>query len=149
MKDKLSIVTGATSGIGFQTALRLAYHKHHLVLVLRDVIKGDLIRRQISDEVPGSKVDIVVADLASQNQVRRAGHEIKQISAAVDVLVNNAGTWISKRVLTEDGLERVFAVNHVAYFLLTHLLYSALANSEEGRILNISSDSHFHGKMHF
>ncbi len=149
MKDKLSIVTGATSGIGLHTALRLAYHKHHLVLVLRDVKKGDLIRRQILDEVSGSTVDMVVADLASQNQVRKAAHEVKQISAVVDVLVNNAGTWSSKRVLTEDGLERVFAVNHVAYFLLTHLLYSSLANSEEARIINISSDSHFQSKMHF
>ena len=149
MKGKLSIVTGATSGIGYQTARRLAYHEHHLVLVIRDIKKGDLIRRKILEEVTGSKIDIVVADLASQNQVRKAAHEIKQISPVVEVLLNNAGTWISERVLTEDGLEKVFAVNHLAYFLLTHLLYDLLAKSEEGRIINISSDSHFQGKMHF
>jgi len=147
--DKLTVLTGATSGIGFETALQLASRKYHLVLISRSAEKGDKIRSQITSQIPGARIDLVTADLSLQKHIRRAAGEITQLTPRVDVLINNAGTWNSHRSITEDGTEEVFAVNHLSYFLLTHLLYPLLASSDYSRIINVSSDSHFKGKIHF
>lgn len=147
--DKIVVITGATSGIGYQTALQLAHKKYRLILVSRNMEKANLARNRIMDLVPVSSIDLVHADLSVQQQIRRAGMEIVQLTSKLDVLVNNAGTWNSERRITEDGIEEVFAVNHLSYFLITHLLYPLLTLSENARIINLSSDSHFKGKMHF
>jgi NAD(P)-dependent dehydrogenase (short-subunit alcohol dehydrogenase family) len=147
--DKIVVITGATSGIGYQTALQLAHKKHRLILVCRNKEKADLTRNRILDLVPAASIDLIHADLSVQQQIRKAGMEIIQLTNKLDVLVNNAGTWNSQRKITEDGVEEVFAVNHLSYFLITHLLYPLLALSENARIINLSSDSHFKGKMHF
>jgi NAD(P)-dependent dehydrogenase (short-subunit alcohol dehydrogenase family) len=147
--DKLSVITGATSGIGYQTALQLAHCQHHLILVFRDVNKGTRAKNEILRQVPAAKVELVTADLSSQQQIARAAQQIGQLTTKIDVLINNAGTWYSNRTVTEDNIEQVFAVNHLSYFLLTHLLYPLLARSKAARIINISSDSHFKAKRHF
>ena len=147
--DKTVVITGATSGIGYQTALELAHKKYRLILVCRNMEKADYTRNRILDQVPAAHIDLIHADLGVQQQIRRAGSQIIQLTSKVDVLVNNAGTWNSQRKITEDGVEEVFAVNHLSYFLVTHLLYPLLVTSEHARIINISSDSHFNGKMHF
>ena len=143
------VITGATSGIGYQTALQLAHKKYRLILVCRNMEKANLARNRILDEAPAAHIDLIHTDLSIQQQIRRAGSEIVQLTSKLDVLVNNAGTWNSQRKITEDGVEEVFAVNHLSYFLVTHLLYPLLALSENARIINLSSDSHFKGKMHF
>jgi NAD(P)-dependent dehydrogenase (short-subunit alcohol dehydrogenase family) len=146
--DKSIVLTGASSGIGYQTALQLAAQKHHLVLVSRSIEKGDRTRNQVREQIPDARIDLVTADLALQKHIRRAGEEINQLTPKIDVLINNAGTWNSHRIITDEGIEEVFAVNHLSYFLLTHLLYTSLVNSESARIINVSSDSHFKGRIH-
>lgn len=149
MGNKVSVVTGATAGIGYQTALQLAKYGHQLILVFRNEQKGIQAREDIHSDVPGAEIELVVADLSSQDQIREAAKRIRNVSPVIDVLINNAGTWQSKRVMTEDNVEKVFAVNHLAYFMLTHLLYGQLSRSTEARVINVSSDSHFQSKMHF
>jgi NAD(P)-dependent dehydrogenase (short-subunit alcohol dehydrogenase family) len=91
----------------------------------------------------------VLADLSSQKSIRDAAKYILRECDKIDVLVNNAGTWFSEFALTEDGVERMFAVNHMAYFLLTHELLGGLHKSDDARVVCVGSDSHFHGKIHF
>ncbi len=147
--EKTVVITGATSGIGLETARQLATRNYQLVLLVRNIEKGDQTRKLIQEQHPKAGVELVIADLASQQQIRQAAGEILQLADKIDLLINNAGTWNSQRSLTEDGIEEVFAVNHLSYFLLTHLLYPVLAAADTSRIINISSDSHFKGKMHF
>jgi NAD(P)-dependent dehydrogenase (short-subunit alcohol dehydrogenase family) len=149
MTGKNCVVTGGNAGIGYETALALAKAGANLIIVSRDREKAlealESIRLQASD----SQIDYVLADLSSNKSIRRAADEILHKFATIDVLVNNAGTWFSKLEFTEDGIERQFAVNHLAYFLLTHELLGALAASRDGRIICVGSDSHFRGKLHF
>src|SRR5690606_22036064 len=88
-------------------------------------------------------------DLCSQRQIRQVGAAIQSAHPRIDVLVNNAGIWTSRCELTDDQVEKQFAVNHLAYFLLTHLLYRNIAASPDGRIINIGSDSHKYGRINF
>ena len=146
---KLTVLTGATSGIGYETALQLASRKYHLVLISRSEDKGDKVRSHIRNQIPGARIDLVSADLSLQKHIRKAADEINQLTPKIDVLINNAGTWHSRRNITKEGIEEVFAVNHLSYFLLTHLLYPRLQAADASRIVNVSSDSHFNGKIHF
>jgi NAD(P)-dependent dehydrogenase (short-subunit alcohol dehydrogenase family) len=88
-------------------------------------------------------------DLSSQKQIRKTGEEIKARHPRIDVLINNAGVWTSRFEFTEERIEKQFAVNHLAYFLLTHILYPNIANSTDGRIINMGSDSHKYGRINF
>lgn len=143
------VITGATGGIGYQTAKQLAEQHHRLILIVRNMAKGDVARNQLLHEVPKAKIELVQADLASQEQIRAAAQQVHQMVEKVDVLINNAGIWHTHWTCTEDNIESVFAVNHLSYFLITHLLYPLMVNSGAGRIINVSSDSHFKGMMHF
>ncbi len=149
MKGKTCIVTGANSGIGFQTARGLALKGAKVFMICRNPAKGQKALETILAEVPAAELELVIADLSSQKQIRRAGASILDQTDQIDVLVNNAGAWFSKRTMTEDGIESVFAVNHLAYILLTHLIYPALQKAPEARIINVSSDNHFDTKIHF
>src|SRR4029078_872429 len=90
-----------------------------------------------------------VIDLSSQKQIREGCRKILSDFPQVDVLINNAGTWYSKLTFTEENIEMKFATNHLAPFLITHLLIPAFKKSEDARVININSDAHFHGQMHF
>ena len=92
---------------------------------------------------------LIQADLGIQGQVREAAGKIMSRFEKLDVLVNNAGTWFSELVRTEDGIETVFAVNHLAYFLLTRELYPLLKEAPDARVVNVASDSHFKGQIQF
>lgn len=149
MEGKNCIVTGGNSGIGFETALALANAGANVMIVSRNQEKAESAVKSIKAKTQNKRVDFVLADLSSQKSIRDAANYIRRDFETVDVLINNAGTWFSKLELTEDGVERQFAVNHLAYFLLTHELLGALRKSDDGRIICVGSDSHFHGKMHF
>ena len=143
MHSKTVLITGASNGIGLATAHALAGAGADLVLLSRDARRGAAARDQIartsnSGNVPG----LVVADLESQKQIRRVAEEIRSRYGHLDVLVNNAGNVFPKRELTEDGIERTFALNHLAPFLLTNLLLDLVQAAPQGRIVNVSSEFH-------
>ncbi len=149
MKGKNCIVTGGNSGIGFETALALASQGANLIILCRSEEKAEKAVKSIKAKSQNRNVDFVLADLSSQFSIRAAAKNILKSFETIDVLVNNAGTWLSKLELTEDGVEGQFAVNHLAYFLLTHELLDALNKSTDARVICVGSDSHFKGKIHF
>lgn len=149
MQGKTCVVTGANAGLGLATATALAEKGARVIMVCRNPERGETARKLIAKAATGEPPELLIADLASQRQIRELGKAIRQTAPVLDVLVNNAGVWYSDYSETEDGIETVFAVNHLAYVLLTHMLYPALREAEEGRIVNVSSDSHFKSSMHF
>jgi NAD(P)-dependent dehydrogenase (short-subunit alcohol dehydrogenase family) len=149
MEGKNCVVTGGNSGIGFETALALANSGANVIIVSRNQDKAEAAVKSIKAKSQNIQVDYVLADLSSQKSIRDAAKYIRRDFDRIDVLVNNAGTWFSELRLTEDGVERQFAVNHLAYVLLTHELLDVVQKSPDGRIICVGSDSHFHGKIHF
>jgi len=149
MEGKNCIVTGGNSGIGFETALALAMLGANVIILSRSQEKAEAAVKSIKAKSQNNNIDYILADLSSQKSIRDAAKYIRRDFNKIDVLVNNAGTWFSSLELTEDGIERQFAVNHMAYFLLTHELLGSLMKSEDARIICVGSDSHFHGKMNF
>lgn len=143
MHGKTVLITGASNGIGLATAHALAAAGADLVLLCRDARRGAAARDEIartsnSGSVPG----LVLADLESQKQIRHVAEDIQSCHDHLDVLVNNAGNVFAKRELTEDGIERTFALNHLAPFLLTNLLLDLVKAAPQGRIVNVSSEIH-------
>ena len=149
MNNKICLVTGANAGIGFETAKSLCAKGATTVLVCRSKEKAEKAAAEIKKEVPDAKTDFAIADLSSQKQVRELAENIGSRYDKIDVLINNAGSWFSDFELTEDGIERQWAINHISPFLLTHLLLPSLQKAQDPRVINVSSDSHFHGKIHF
>ncbi|MEX2222007.1 MAG: SDR family oxidoreductase [Candidatus Rokuibacteriota bacterium] len=142
-------MTGASSGIGKETAIALAQAGAHVAVVCRTREKGERTVAEIRQRGPGSAVSLFVADLASLGAVRTLAAEVDDAFPRVDVLVNNAGLTLRERVVTEEGLETTFAVNHLAYFLLTRLLEPKLVASAPSRVVNVASDAHRWGTLRF
>jgi NAD(P)-dependent dehydrogenase (short-subunit alcohol dehydrogenase family) len=142
-------VTGASAGIGRATARELARRGAHLVLVCRDRGRGEEARAEIAGAGRGAPVDLLLADLGSQAEIRRLAAELLAAYPRIDVLVNNAGVVNLRHATTVDGIETVFAVNHLAYFLLTNLLLARLQASAPARIVNVASDAHGWGRMNW
>jgi NAD(P)-dependent dehydrogenase (short-subunit alcohol dehydrogenase family) len=142
LQGKLCLVTGATSGIGLVTARELARQGARVVLVGRNPARSDAVVAQIQAETGNRHVEVLLADLSSQQQVRELARQYLKRHTHLNVLVNNAGGMWLRRELTVDGLEMTVAVNHLGYFLLTHLLLDVLRASAPARIVNVSSDAH-------
>jgi len=139
---KICIVTGATSGIGESTAHGLAQQGATLIIVGRNPQKGFVTVDKIKSKTGNSSVKFMHADLSSQKDVRRLAEQFKSNYQRLDVLVNNAGGKFLSRQETVDGYEMTFALNHLAYFLLTNLLIEPLKASGKARIINVSSGAH-------
>src|SRR5262247_3926784 len=135
-------MTGATSGIGQVAGERLAQMGARLVLVARDRARGEAALARLSACGPGLAHSIHYADLSRLADMKRVGAEIAAAEPRIDVLINNAGSMSGTRQVTEDGLERTFALNHVAYFVLTHLLRDRVAAAAPARIVSTASDAH-------
>ena len=142
------LVTGASSGIGRATALGLARMGAHVAIVGRDQERTEAAARDIRD-AGGVMVDVLIADLSSQAEVRRIAAEALQRLPRIDVLINNVGGYWNSRHVTADGLERTFAVNHLAPFLLTNLLLGRLKQSAPARVVTVSSNAHRTGRIDF
>ena len=142
MSEKVCIVTGANTGIGKAVAVSLATGGATVVMVCRSRERGEAARAEISAQSGRSDVGLLVADLSLQVEIRRLADEFKARYARLDVLINNAAVVTKKRTLTSEGIETMFAVNHIAYFLLTNLLLGTLKASQPSRIINVSSNAH-------
>jgi NAD(P)-dependent dehydrogenase (short-subunit alcohol dehydrogenase family) len=149
MHGKICVVTGATSGIGLVTAQVLAQQGATLILVARNAERGAATVSRIRQEMGNASVELMVADLSVQAQVRRLASEIQQRVVRLDVLVNNAGAFFARRQLSQDGIEMTFALNHLAYFLLSNLLVNSLQAAESARIVNVSSEAHRRAHLDF
>ena len=148
MADRTVLVTGGTSGIGRATALGLAAMGAHLAITGRDRGRTEGAAREIR-AAGGGQVDVFVADLSSQSEVRRLADEVLQSLSRIDVLVNNVGGHWNTRHVTTDGLEHTFALNHLAPFLLTNLLLDRLKQSAPARVVTVSSNAQAMGRIDF
>jgi len=142
MQGKICLVTGANSGIGKATALGLAQMGATVVMVCRDRTKGEAAQRVVKAKSGNDSVDLLLADLSSQQSIRQLAQDFKQRYTQLHVLINNAGVYNFTRRETVDELEMTFAVNVLAPFLLTNLLLDVIKASAPSRIINVSSDSH-------
>jgi NAD(P)-dependent dehydrogenase (short-subunit alcohol dehydrogenase family) len=142
MQGKICMVTGANSGIGKATALCLAQMGATVVMVCRDRARGEEARSEITTTSRNNAVDLLLADLSSQESIRQLVENFQDHYTQLHVLINNAGAAFTGRRETVDGLEMTFAVNYLAPFLLTNLLLDVLKASAPARIVNVSSNSH-------
>ena len=150
MQGKTVLITGATDGIGKETARALQQMGANVVIVGRNPQKTADVAQELRSQNPtGGGVDAMVADLSSMAEIRRLAEEFKQKYERLDVLVNNAGAYFAKRQVSVDGFEMTFALNHLNYFLLTNLLLDLLKKSAPARIVNVSSGAHAMGKLNF
>ncbi|HJM76453.1 MAG TPA: SDR family oxidoreductase [Dehalococcoidia bacterium] len=149
MEGRVCLVTGASSGIGRETALALARMGATVVMHGRDPGRSAAAADAVREASPRGDVDLVVADLSSQAGVRHLAAEVLARHDSLHVLVNNAGVIRTRREITVDGLEQTFALNHLAYFLLTELLLDRLRASAPARIVNVSSAAHARARLDF
>jgi NAD(P)-dependent dehydrogenase (short-subunit alcohol dehydrogenase family) len=149
MDGKVCLITGATSGIGKATAMGLANMGANVVMVGRDRGRGEAALADIKEKSANASVDLMLADLSSQQEIHRLADEFKDTYPRLDVLINNAGVIRSKRITSADGIETTFAVNHLAYFLLTNLLLDVLKASAPSRIVNVASGEQRNASIDF
>jgi retinol dehydrogenase 14 len=148
MAGRTVLVTGGTGGIGRATALGLATMGAHLAIIGRNRGRTEGAAHEIR-AAGGGQVDVFVADLSSQSEVRRLADEVLESLSPIDVLVNNVGGYWNTRHVTADGLERTFALNHLAPFLLTNLLLDRLKQSAPARVVTVSSNAHAQRRIDF
>jgi NAD(P)-dependent dehydrogenase (short-subunit alcohol dehydrogenase family) len=147
LEGRTCLVTGATSGIGQETAIGLASQGAHVVIAGRDPQRAEAARADVVRQSGNDRVDTLLADLSSLSGVRKLAEEFLASASPLHVLVNNAGIVNLRREVTEDGFEATFAVNHLAYFLLTRLLETRLRECAPARVVNVASDAHRFGRL--
>lgn len=141
-EQKVIIVTGSNSGIGYRAALGLAHAGHRVVMMCRSETRGQAARQRIIQETNSPDVDLIAVDLSSQASIRAAVQDFTARSQRLDVLINNAANFditMKQRQLTAEGVETIFATNHLGPFLMTGLLLDTLRRSAPSRIINIAS----------
>ena len=146
LDGKVCIITGATSGVGRETAKRIARAGAHLVLVNRNEEKAAALKAELA-ALSNAKVDLVHADFSNLDDVQRAASHILHHFPSIHILINNAGVHMTTRRLTVDGFETAFAVNHLASFLFTHLLLERMIASAPARIIQVNSEGHRFGGL--
>jgi NAD(P)-dependent dehydrogenase (short-subunit alcohol dehydrogenase family) len=142
LQGRVCVLTGATQGIGRAAAESLLTTGVELVLVSRDLTRLQTLASDLRLRAPEAKVGVVAGDLSRMLEVRRVGAEIRARHHKVDLLLNNAGAVFARREVTVEGLERTFALNHLAYFLLTQELLPVLREAPAARVVNVASDAH-------
>lgn len=147
MGGKVVLITGGTSGIGKAAATALAGMGATVVITGRNEERGKRALQEIREESGNDGVELILADLTVQDEVRRLAEELRERHNQLEVLVNNAGLVLSERTETPDGIETQLAINHLAPFLLTNLLLDLLKESAPSRIVTVSSDAHRWAKI--
>lgn len=149
MKGKTVLITGATSGIGKATAIELANRGAIISMLIRNAEKGKATKQEIIEKTGNKNIDIQLIDLADLSSVRKAAEELKVKFKTIDILINNAGGMFKERLLSKDGYELTFAMNHLGHFLLTNLLVDNIKAAQAGRIINVSSEAQRAGHIDF
>jgi len=149
VKGKICIVTGSNSGIGKETALGLAEKNAKVVMVVRNIERGSMARKEIVSKSHNDNVHLMLCDLSSLESIRTFVQEFKATYERLDVLINNAGAFFRKRQVTADGFENTLAVDYLAPFILTYELLPILKSSAPSRIINISSGFYTSAKIDF
>ncbi|MFX1296687.1 MAG: SDR family oxidoreductase [Promethearchaeota archaeon] len=149
IQEKIIMITGANSGIGKATALGLAEMGATIVMVGRSKERSEIALKEIKEQTRNPNIDLIIADLSSQKDIRNLVKEFKNKYQKLDVLINNAGIILSKRQESADGIEMQLAVNHLAPFLLTNLLIDILKASTPARVIMVSSNMHKGAKLDF
>lgn len=149
MQGKTVVVTGATSGIGEVAADRLAEKGARIVFVARDPARGDRTLKHLNAIAPHAAHAAHYADLSRLSETKRVAGEIAAAEPKIDVLVNNAGALFNTREVTEDALEKTFALNHMSYFVVTNILLDRLKAAQGARIVSTASDAHKGAKLDF
>jgi len=142
MKEKNVFITGATDGIGRATAVALARLGANLYILCRDAAKGEALRQELNRQSPKAVVKLFTADLGNFQAVRQAADGFLSLNIPLHVLINNAGLLNTSRKLLPNGLEQMFAVNHLGHFLLTQLLMDALKKPEKARVVVVASGAY-------
>jgi retinol dehydrogenase 13 len=140
-KDKLIVITGATSGIGYVTARKFASKGANLLCVNRNPEKSETLRLEIENRF-GVKCDYMIADLSNLNDIFRVSRELAQLEIPIELLIHNAGVYLTKRELTPDGFEKVFVVHYLSSFIMNYLLMDKLKCQEKARIIMVGSEGH-------
>src|SRR5262252_3454553 len=149
MRGKVVVITGGTSGIGAVAAVALARMGARIILIARDESRAGATLARLRDSAPGIAHCAHFADLLRLDEMRRVAAQIADHEPRIDVLINNAGALFASRRLTEDGLERTFALNHMAYFVMTARLRERLSASAPARIINTASAAHQEATLDF
>ncbi|XP_052133752.1 short-chain dehydrogenase TIC 32, chloroplastic-like isoform X1 [Oryza glaberrima] len=144
----VAVITGASSGIGLETARVMALRGVRVVMAVRNVAAGHRASEAIRAEIPGAGIHVLEMDLSSMDSVRRFATEFEALNLPLNILINNAGIMTRNCTRSMDGLELQFATNHIGHFLLTNLLLENMKRTSsetgvEGRIVNVSSSAHF------
>ena len=149
VEGKTCLITGASDGIGKETAFSLAKQGAKVIIVGRNQKKCENVVSEIIQLTQNNQVEFLLADLSLMREVNNLAERIMYGYRHLDVLINNVGAFFRKRELTEEGLERTFALNHLSYFLLTHKLLPLLEHSRTARIVNVASIAHIRTDMDF
>jgi NAD(P)-dependent dehydrogenase (short-subunit alcohol dehydrogenase family) len=149
MTDKVCLITGGNSGIGKETAVGLAKLGANVVIVSRNMDKGEAAILEIKSRSGNQNVSLLQADLSSIDSVRELADDFRRHDKKLHILINNAGVYLPKHTVTEDGLEATFATNHLGHFLLTNLLLDLLKGNAPSRIINVTSSAHQGYKINF
>ncbi len=139
---RLAVVTGANTGLGFETAGLLAAHGASVVFAVRDVDKGKHAAARIADTVPGANLTVQHLDLTSLESIRAAADELRARHPRIDLLINNAGVMYTPRQTTRDGFELQFGTNHLGHFAFTGLLLEQMLPVPGSRVVTVSSIGH-------
>jgi NAD(P)-dependent dehydrogenase (short-subunit alcohol dehydrogenase family) len=147
MHGKIVIITGANSGLGYESSLALAENGAMVIMACRNLVRAQHSLEAIQHAVPNAKLDLMELDLASLKSIRAFAKLFKSKYDRLDVLINNGGPIIAVRGMTEDGFESHLGINHLGHFMLTGLLLDVLLNTPSSRIVTVGSRMHVDGKM--
>jgi len=139
--QKLVVITGATSGIGYFTARKYASKGANLLCINRNQMKSEALRQEIESEY-GVKCDYKIADLSILKDIYQVAEELIKLNTPIDVIIHNAGIYLTKRELTPDGIEKVFIVQYLSSFIMNYLLMDKLKSQEKARIILVGSEGH-------